>query len=1270
MRHARRGLFYTCSLVLILLAMVVAIADRLLPLVQQHPDRIATWLIARSGRPMHFDHAEAYWTNRGPVFALYKLRIGEGKQQLAVDRAELLVAMYAGLLPDHPFTELRLHGLALTVERDATGRWQFVGLAGPTEDEHHDPLANLEGLGELQVTDARLTVRAPALGIAFTSPRVDLRMRVSAKRMRAGVRVAAATGSPLLAVLDFDRSDNSGKLWIGGDDIDLAPWSAVLGFAGADVAHGHGQVGIWSTLEDRRVVSVQVDGNLRDLSFRSHAPIVSDGIASLPHVDLAGLWLSARWEKIAGGWHVVAPRLRLRTLTGEDSLDGLAMLDAGGIVLVGPHIDAGELLSIAMLSDRVPAGLRNWLTHAAPKLRMSALRVESTSDGSMHGRATLDDASWQPVGNVPALAGVGGTLRFDRDAIALELARNPLKLSWPPAFGDPLPLEVDGTLTAWRDGAAWTLESSGLRAHNDDIDLETRLSMRFKNDGTRPRLDLFSTVQPAHMLAAKRYWIRHRMSPNTVKWLDEAIEGGEMAGGHVLVSGDLDDWPFRHNEGRFEAVADLVDAKVHFNPEWPRAEHVNARLLFDGLGMHLVGNASIVGILAPKITVDIPEFHAAVLDVKAAATGSGAQMLALLRQSPLQKRNAETFAALDVQGDDQSASLHLQLPLGHEPGEHKVDGDILLKNARLHDSRWNLLFTGVDGHIHYDQGGLLAEALSVHVNGDPATFRLAINDATGDPSIAVAAQLRGTFPATTLIEHAPTLDWLKQIINGRTAWTVEVKVPKSVEGAHAAPSQLNVASDLRGVVLTLPAPLAKPASQALALQVHTLLPASAGDISVKLGDLLALRGRYDDMQPFRALLAFGGGEATGALPAQGLSASGRLPELDAAGWIAFASKGTGGAGGLQALDLQADSLALGGRHFTGTRVRMTRQADATMVRLDGDALAGSITVPTELARGIHGQFDRLYWPGPGTPIPGAIPTGTLLADADTDVDPTKVPPLHLDVTDLRFGDAKLGRLLLQTHPIAQGLHIDQLETSSPSQTVTASGDWTRQSPTATHTRLAIDFKADSLGKMLDAFGFKGVVAAGKTLAKLQGGWPGSPTAFRLAALDGTLDLDVGAGRLLEVKPGAGRVLGLVSLAELPRRLTLDFRDFFDKGFSFDSLRGRFVFAGGLARTDDLAIKGPAADIHVSGSADLVAQRYDQTIEVLPKAGGLVTAVGAIAGGPIGAAVGAVAGEILKHPLQQMGRKRYHVTGPWNNPDVQTLQGAANRASPPAQPVSG
>ena len=113
-----------------------------------------------------------------------------------------------------------------------------------------------------------------------------------------------------------------------------------------------------------------------------------------------------------------------------------------------------------------------------------------------------------------------------------------------------------------------------------------------------------------------------------------------------------------------------------------------------------------------------------------------------------------------------------------------------------------------------------------------------------------------------------------------------------------------------------------------------------------------------------------------------------------------------------------------------------------------------------------------------------------------------------------------------------------------------------------------------------------------------------------------------------------------------------------------SIQGDVRLAQGTARTDNLAIKGPAADINVRGSADLRNQRFDQTVDVLPKSGGLLTAVGAIAGGPVGAAVGAMANAVLEKPLQGLGAKTYRVTGPWAAPKVEvTARNPAAQAKP-------
>ena len=73
---------------------------------------------------------ETEWTRRGPLLKLDGLRIGAGANAaFTVGDTEMLVSVYAGLLPGQAFSELRLRGLDLTLERAADGRWQVRGLA-------------------------------------------------------------------------------------------------------------------------------------------------------------------------------------------------------------------------------------------------------------------------------------------------------------------------------------------------------------------------------------------------------------------------------------------------------------------------------------------------------------------------------------------------------------------------------------------------------------------------------------------------------------------------------------------------------------------------------------------------------------------------------------------------------------------------------------------------------------------------------------------------------------------------------------------------------------------------------------------------------------------------------------------------------------------------------------------------------------------------------------------------------------------------------------
>lgn len=1285
-RHTRRLLGYGFLVVLILLATAVGALNQLLPLVERNPEKVANWLSQRIGEPVAFDGARGEWTRRGPRFTLEGLSVGAGERRLDIGRAELLVAVYSGLLPGEPLTELKVRDLALVLEQGEDRRWRLAGL--PFEPKPGvDPLDTLEALGELQVERARLEVRSPSFKAPLGLPRVDLRLRVSGEHVLAGVRAwADPAGQPMNAVADLRRGDWSGKLWAGGKRLNLGQWSRLLADTGLVVA-GAAEVDLWARIDAQRIMDVRTRAEFAPLALGARRPWLpgADGEPTSPPVAYERVNLLARWQAGENGWQLHAPELHFHEPGRVEPryFDGLWLAGGDRFALQAPRLDLVPARQFASLSERVPEGLRQWLHRAAPDGELRDVRVGGR-EGDWSGSLRFHEVGWQPYETRPGLQGLDGSAAFDQHGGVLQLEPSPAAFQWPGRFREPLDLRLDGLLGWWREGGQWSLGASRLRVRGQDFGTSVRAELQFQGDGSKPRLDLAAALDPTTVVAARKFWVEGKMPPATIKWLDEALLEGGVLDGRVAFAGDLDDWPFREGEGRFDARTRVAGARVRFNPAWPDAENMNLDVGFDGPGMTLEGTGEIAGNPVERVAGDIASFKDPRLRLDIVSPTRGEPLQALMLASPLREKYETHLREASVVGDAR-VEVQLDLPLAARLGGRRIEGTLALSNARLADPRWDILFTDVQGLTRFSDGGFYTEDLQVHFEGQPAVFNLVVGSDTDDPALAARASLQGEFPAESLLARHEPLAWLRPYLQGRGRWDIQVDVPATAPGQPAPASRLRVESDLAGVAITLPAPLAKAADVGLPLRLDAPLPVAGGEVQVRLGELLRLRGRAGADGSMTGVIRMGEGGNL-ALPEQGLVVRGRSATLDAAGWVGFAAGGEG-TGGLREVDLQVDSLDLLDSPFADTRVRLLREPARTRIDLAGPAVAGEILVPAELAQGVVGRFTRLHWPERETPAAAeAFPIDDTLATAgealanlppppepeapeEEGQDPRKLPPLDFTVDDLRMGALALGKAELKARPASEGLRVERFATRAPGFELTAAGDWIRTSAGRSRSQFEVDFSAGALGDLLGAFGLSGMVEGGPTKGRLDGYWSGSPGEFALARFNGRFKVEVGEGALLEVEPGGGgRVLGLISLAEIPRRLTLDFKDFFAKGFGFNTMGGEFVFANGQASTDLLQINGPAAEIRVSGSTDLRRQRYDQRIEVLPKAGGVLPAIGAIAGGPVGAAVGAVAQAVLQQPLKQAARTVYRVTGPWAEPEVEVVErGPPPVDNPPRQP---
>ncbi|MFG6087893.1 MAG: YhdP family protein [Stenotrophomonas indicatrix] len=1261
LRRIRRHFIAACAVGLVGLALLVGTLSQLLPLAERHPDRIAAWLSARAGQPVRFERLDTTWTRRGPLLQLKGLRIGAG-QGLAIGEAEVLVSIYSGLLPGRSLTELRLRGLALDLQQAADGRWSVRGL--PQSRAGGDPLDALRRLGELQVIGGRLGVHAPALGVDATLPRIDLRLRVDGDRLRVGVRAWAQTDAlPLTAVLDLDRQRGNGQAWVGADPIDFRAWAPLLAAGGMRLREGKGELNLWLTLRDFAPVALITDSDLRDLRVEG-APM--PGVAR-PEIQLQRLQARLRWQRTAEGWALQVPRLRLQADGSQQQLDGLQLRVGKQMQVQAAAAQAGTALRALALSDRLDSGLRHWLYLAKPQLDVAQVQLRGQQGGPLWVQGELQSLGFASVGNSPGLRGLGGRFEGDADGFSLQLQpQRQLQFDWPTGFGVRHDLHLAGQIVGWRDEAGgWRIGTPAMRVEGTDYAADVRGGLWFQGDGTRPWMQLAAKLDDVPMTAAKRFWIHSRMSKGATDWLDMALAGGQVRNGIGLVSGDLDDWPFDNNDGRFEATGHITNGDIRFQHDWPLMGQVDADVAFIGPGFHMQGRGDLAGVAVQTFEAGIQDFGQQPLYVRADSQGDAGKLLAMLRQSPLHKEYGDTLDNLAASGP---ANVHFDLlqPLHHDQGGGHLQGTVDLAGLKLVDKRFQLEFDNMRGQARYSNAGFAAEELAVRHLGQDGRLSLRAGGFVRDPKLAFESELAATLDAGVLIDRAPEMAWLKPYINGTSPWTIAVNLPKVAAGAPAPPSELRLRSDLLGTRLDLPAPLQKPANEPLPTTVAAQLPMGAGRIDVAFGQRLALAARSHNSQT-GVQVTLGSDHVDREPPPSGLTINGRSPTLDALEWIGLA-RGAGGDGEpmpLRAVDVQVGQLMLIGGVFEQTRLQLHPGPQALDVRLDGPSLAGKLNVPNADGGTISGQLERVYWQSLPT-LPGTTAAPARVQAGADDMDPAKLPPFALDIADLKFGKVVLGQAVLRTRPIANGLSVEQLQFRAPSQEIDIRGRWLGKGG-GSRTALDAQVRSEDLGGLLQNLDYGGQLRGGSGHAQLQASWPGGPSDFQLGNLQGQLDVNARNGQLLELEPGAGRVLGLLSVAQLPRRLMFDFRDFFSKGFAFNQVEGSVQFGEGMARTDKVLIEGPAANITIRGEADLRKQQFDQTIDVNPRAGNLLTVVGAVAGGPVGAALGAATNAVLSKPLGEIGARTYKVTGPWKEPKVEVIERSRERAPVPAPP---
>jgi uncharacterized protein (TIGR02099 family) len=926
--------------------------------------------------------------------------------------------------------------------------------------------------------------------------------------------------------------------------------------------------------------------------------------------------------------------------------------------------------------------LRNRIREIAPSgewtdTSIAFERGQAADPWRMQVHAKFQHAGYASVGGSPGLRGVAGSIAGNESGGQVIIDSNVAVFHWPTQFPQAVDLERLRANVYWKRTAQELLVASpDWEVKSHDADIRGQVAWHQPADGSSPRLTLVSTISNGNVANARNYLPRGLISPGGLAWLNRAFLAGRMVRANVLFQGPVRSFPFREGGGIFLARCTIEGLTLDYSEGWRPAENIttNAEFRNEGMSAHLSG-AHIGDFVLESGDAHFPDFSNGELRIHVGAHGDAASALSFLRTTPLDAIAEHAFSSVEATGPLQAA-VDLFLPF-KDFAHRQVLIHGRLDGASINKSGSTTMATDVTGDFDID-AGQVARA-DVHGQLLGGGFQMLARTPRNKPVTRTQLEFRGTMSADALRTAFSIPAALS--ITGQTDWRGVLKITPE----PARERSLRLSSTLVGLEMQLPAPLDKSAETPLPSWLEIQWPASGGPQgSFALGSLVsstyALESDQSGMRLAHASMSFGAGD-TKAGESQILTVGGSVQRLDLGGWLRLSTPDKDAkplSHYMRTARLNVAELDYLGLAFRNVSLDLAVAERNWRINVGGPNVIGAITIPSTAGstEPWNLQFDRLHFDVAGNedssgadadPGPGAGAGVGAAATIPVDADPRTVPAINFHATELIWGERQFGDVTATLAKADFGVALKSLSVVGPSFTVGAQGEW--RAKDAGVSRIKGTLASTDVQSTLKDLGYAEVIQARSGKMEFDLTWDGAPTPAAFAQVIGRVQLSLEKGQVTGIKPGAGRVLGLASIAALPRRLALDFSDLTDKGLAFDSVHGDFDLRDGNAYTENVLLKGPAAEIGLIGRVGLKNKDYDQTAVVTGSVGNSLSipVASTLVCGPVCGAAALLFTQVFKQPLKGLARGYYRITGSWDNPTVERIKSADAGAATPEAP---
>ena len=1237
-----RKLWQVCAITLVLLAVIVSVLKYTLPYANDYKDDIEDYLFDKFAVNLSIGTISASWQGKGPAIVLEDISFDDNKTSpiaLTIAKASLELNLWETIktwqLKSNYFvingfhtdvdlsTMLNSKSNGVSFEQKELIEGLFLGKTGHFAIENSslnfilsdgsERRLILENIVWQNKSEQHLgsgTLALPGISVGTFDARLAL------------------TGSTLETML--------GDVYVQASNVDASKWLAQYINSDKEQLNSDLNLESWVSIENGRIKDVTVKWLPSFITWQqneqNHQFSLSEG----------GFHLYPRQQ----GWRLKSTGL---TITNDQQhwpdFQFEAQLDHNQQQVWLQQLDLELVTKLAQLSDF--SALEPLLTRQpSGQVEQAYLQFSSAQQWQLWFEA--QQLGWLSEQGIPGVQGllVDGMLNQDRGRINLFGENSELLTS--DTFSHPITYnQLNMQIDLANSEQGWQVSSDNIWLDNEEVTVAAEMKLTL---GEQPRLDLYAEAFAPDASIASHYFPRPVMSANLIDYLTGAIKGGELTQAQVLFSGLLTGFPFADNSGQFEVLAQVDNANYQFAPDWPAVTNGSAKLHFANQRMDLYSQQGQLVNLAVgnAVHVSIADLmHADELSVKIDKHADTKKLLPFFQATPIADPLANVFTVIQGQG---SASANIELLVDLNNLDVNAKGIVDLKNLPVYLAQPGLQLENVTGKLYFNDDQITLK--NAHANWLGMPLKVNFNGKNIAQTYRADIDIKAQLDSDILISHGQEL--LKDYMHGNSEVAINVKLNFLESGFNY---RADISSQLVGISSELPAPYNKVAQQNWPLTAVIQGDDISNLITANINKNFYFNGilSNDIAKLSNAHIILG--EQDLGLNREGLNVSIDLEQTQLLPWFGLLQQiitinqadpdHEGLLPPLTEVIGVVDKLSIADIIVNDFEMRLVPQQDELNLRLNAKELRSQVFIPlNHSSKPIKVVSDYLR-----VNFIDRTPTEitTLVEDAPADLNwLSKLPAIEFECADCKVANYQLDKVSASLYGDGHKLTISELVVDKGDHLLRAKGQWQ-----AGTSQFEGSIQSDDIGKLFDEFDITTTVKDSNADIKFNLAWQDAPYVLDIASLNGNVDWRLGEGHLTEISDGGARVFSLLSLDSLVRKLKLDFRDVFSKGFFYNSLQGTMQLDKGIAYTKDTKLDGVPADLTIKGHTNLNTMEIDYDLAVAPQVTSSIPVIVAWMVNPV-TGLAALAIDKVIHSARVISEINFKVTGSMNDPVVKEV----------------